>query len=183
MALFATRQTDDVFPVDTYRAYQDTQNTGYLDEMRAASTCATGYSISKTGNMFLGIEDFIGYSYECLGGVKLSSTNIQTSLDYNTFSFSKTYTQADINLSSTKKSGGYISSLQESSSVPGLLMPKTTTASGTTYYCDTMDRGGVPLFQSASLPHMSRGVFHLFGSEQAADSSAIRGARLCGEPL
>ena len=183
MAIFATKQTTDVFPEATYRHYSsDTRATGYMDAYRAQSLCAyepTGDS-GKRGNMFLGIEDFVGWGRELVAGVVLSGTNVCPTLDYANFNYSNTYS-ADLVLPS---SDNYITELQESAANPGLLVPKDTTGgSSTTYFCDYQYHGGNCWYQGADNPLASLGVFFFRGNFDASYSSANCAARLCGIPL
>lgn len=183
MAIFATKQTTDVFPEATYRhRTNDTRATGYMDSYRAQSLCAyepTGDS-GKRGNMFLGIEDFCGWGYELVAGVVLSGTNVCPTTDYANFSYSNTYS-ADLVLPS---SDNYITELQESAANPGLLVPKDTTGgSATTYFCDYQYHGGNCWYQGASYPLANFGVFCFYGNFDASASVAFSAARLCGKPL
>lgn len=186
MALFATRQTTDVFPQATYRdRTNDTRATGYMDAYRSQSLFAyepTGDS-GKRGNMFLGIEDFVGWGYELVCGVKLNGTDLQVSLDYANFVYANTYTTAGVNLSSVS-SGSYIVSLQEDTTNVGLLVPKvaSSTASDSTYFCDAAYTGGAVWYQGARSPNTSVGLFFFYGNFDASFSFSSFAARLCGTP-
>lgn len=186
MALFATKQTTDVFPEETYRhRSNDTRPTGYMDTYRAQSLFAyepTGDS-GKRGNMFLGIEDFVGWGYELVCGVKLNGTDLQVSLDYANFAYANTYTTAVVNLSSVS-SGSYIVSLQEDTTNVGLLVPKvaSSAASDSTYFCDAAYTGGAVWYQGAGDPRARVGLFCFFGSNPAGSSTDSYAARLCGTP-
>lgn len=182
MAIFATRQTTDVFPEATYRhRSNDTRATGYMDSYRAQSLFAyepTGDS-GKRGNMFLGIEDFVGWGYELVGGVVLSGTSVCPTLDYANFSYSNTYT-ADLTLPS---SDNYITQLQESATNAGLLVPKSTTGgSDTTYFCDYQWHGANCWYQGAFFPSAYYGLFFFYGAYDASNSYFNCAARLCGTP-
>ena len=184
MALFATRQTEDVFPQATYRdRSNDTRATGYMDSYRSQSLFAyepTGES-GYRGNMFLGIEDFVGWGYELVAGVKLNGTNVCPTMDYANFSYSDTYTASSCVLSATD---GSITQLQEDSSNAGLLIPKDTTGgSDSTYFCDYQSHGGNCWYQGATAPDASTGLFYFRGSTGASNSYGYLAARLCGKPL
>lgn len=187
MAIFATKQTTDVFPQDTFRhRSNDTRPTGYMDSYRAQSLFAyepTGDS-GKRGNMFLGIEDFVGWGYELVCGVKLNGTDLQVYLDYANFVYSGTYTTAGVNLSSVS-SGSFIVSLQEDTTNVGLLVPKvaSSTASDSTYFCDAAYTGGAVWYQGANNPSANRGLFFFYGSNPADSSNDRYAARLCGTPI
>ena len=188
MALFATRQTDHVFPQATYRNCNgDSRATGYMDSYRAQSLFAyepTGNS-GERGNMFLGIEDFCGWGFELVCGVSLLMKNVHTSLDYANFSYSGSYSDSGLDRPSDNS---FIKELQQSDTIPGLLIPKTATdASDNTYFCDYnyyLDySGGMPWYQGASNPNSSYGVFCFMGYYSASDSYKSCAGRLCGTPL
>ena len=179
MAIFATKQTTDVFPQDTFRhRSNDTRATGYMDSYRAQSLFAyepTGDS-GKRGNMFLGIEDFVGWGYELVAGVVLSGTNVCPTLDYANFSYANAYT-ADLVLPS---SDNYITELQESATNAGLLVPKSTTGgSDSTYFCDYQWHGQNCWYQGADRPSASLGLFFFAGNNPADRSNHNCAARLC----
>ena len=183
MALFATRQTEDVFPQATYRhRTNDTRATGYMDGYRSQSLFAyepTGDS-GKRGNMVLGIEDFVGWGYELVAGVVLSETSVCPTLDYANFAYSNTYA-ADLTLPS---SDNYITQLQESTTNGGLLVPKDTTGgSDSTYFCDYQWHGGNCWYQGAYDPYANIGLFSFIGDRDASNSSYNCAARLCGKPI
>lgn len=177
MVIFATKRTEDVFPRETFRSYNsDTRATGYMDSYRASSLFAyepTGDS-GKRGNMFLGIEDFVGWGFELVAGVVLNDTSVCPTTDYANFNYSNTYT-ADLTLSSTN---GWITELQESTTNPGLLVPKTTGGRETTYFCDWQSIDSNCWYQGAAVPNDYGGVFCFI---QAGSGSGA--ARLCGIPL
>lgn len=186
MAIFATKQTTDVFPEATYRHYSnDTRATGYMDSYRAQSLCAyepTGNSGNR-GNMFLGIEDFVGWGYELVAGVVLNSANVCPTTDYANFSYSGSYVASTITRPTVSD---YITELQEDASNPGLLIPKTASGgSDSTYFCDYnyYGAGTMVWYQGANLPDAYTGVFYFYGFNDASTSSASRAARLCGKPL
>ena len=185
MAIFATKQTTDVFPQDTFRhRSNDTRATGYMDSYRAQSLFAydpTGDS-GKRGNMFLGIEDFVGWGYELVSGVVLSNENIHTSLDYANFVYSGSY--ADSGLDRPTDSN-YIKELQQSDTIAGLLVPKVASgASETTYFCDYnyYSSGTMVWYQGAGNPIASFGLFSFDGYYSADYSLNLCAARLCGTP-
>ena len=187
MAIFATRQTEDVFPQATYRNYSsDTRATGYMDGYRAQSLFAyepTGDS-GKRGNMFLGIEDFVGWCYELVGGVVLSGNTPKPTLDYANFSYSGSYSDADVNLSSFT-SGQYIKSLQQSDAAIGLLIPKEgtgDTSTSTVYFCDKAWTGQNCWYQGAARPNAALGVFYFDASYDSSIAGPAFGGRLCGIP-
>lgn len=186
MAIFATKQTTDVFPEATYRhRTNDTRPTGYMDSYRAQSLCAyepTGDS-GKRGNMFLGIEDFCGWGYELVAGVVLNNANVCPTTDYANFSYSGSYTASAI---TRPTDSNYITELQEDASNPGLLIPKTASGgSDTTYFCDYnyYGAGTMVWYQGACDPYAYAGVFYFLGTSDASTSSTYCAARLCGKPL
>lgn len=186
MALFATKQTEDVYPQATYRhKSNDTRATGYMDSYRAQSLFAyepTGDS-GKRGNMFLGIEDFVGWGYELVCGVMLSDQNIATSTDYANFSYSGSYTNSGLLRPAVND---YITELQETPSVPGLLVPKSASGgSDSTYFCDYAyySAGNMVWYQGASNPFTYGGVFYFVGNFDAWSSNTNYAARLCGKPV
>ena len=188
MAIFATKQTTDVFPEATYRHFSDdTRATGYMDSYRASSLFAyepTGDS-GKRGNMFLGIEDFCGWARELVCGVKVSNTTgLYPSTDYANFSYSNTYTASSCVLPSAS---GNIQELQEDASNPGLLVPKTASGTDyTQYFCDRVYVGGGSSnawYQGAASPSAASGVFYFSGNAVASNSYSDCVARLCGKPL
>ena len=187
MAIFATKQTTDVFPEATYRhRSNDTRATGYMDSYRAQSISAyepTGNS-GYRGNMFLGIEDFVGWGYELVAGVVLSGQNVCPTMDYANFSYSGSYTASSCTIPSSS-SGYCISELQVDVSNLGLLVPKTTTGATdyTGYFCDGIYTGANCWYQGASTPVASTGVFYFFGNFVASSSFDICAARLCGKPV
>ena len=183
MAIFATRQTTDVFPEATYRDRDDTRATGYMDSYRASSLFAyepTGDS-GKRGNMFLGIEDFVGWSNELVAGVVLSDANIHTSLDYANFDYSGSYTDSGLDRPTTTD---YITELQQSDTIAGLLVPKTVGGSDSTYFCDSnfYASGTMVWYQGAFTPLANFGLFLFSGSYGASTSNDNCAARLCGKP-
>lgn len=185
MAIFATKQTEDVFPQATYRhRSNDTRATGYMDSYRASSLLAyepTGNS-GYRGNMFLGIEDFVGWGYELVAGVKLSGTSIAVSMDYASFSYSGTYTASSCSLPSA--SGYNIETMQIDDSNVGLMIPKTASGSTyTTYFCDGMWTGGNCWYQGANTPFANVGVFSFNGIDGSSNSTGNCAGRLCGKPL
>lgn len=185
MAIFATKQTTDVFPQDTFRhRTNDTRATGYMDSYRSQSLFAyepTGSS-GMRGNMFLGIEDFVGWGYELVAGVVLSNENIHTSLDYANFVYSGSYDDSGLDRPTTSD---YIKELQQSDTIAGLLVPKTTGGSETTYFCDYnyYGAGTMVWYQGAYYPSAYFGLFYFLGSYTADNSSNYCAARLCGKPL
>lgn len=185
MALFATKQTTDVFPEETYRhRSNDTRPTGYMDSYRSQSLFAyepTGDS-GKRGNMFLGIEDFMGWGYELVAGVVLSNENIHTSLDYANFVYSGSYADSGLDRPTTS---GFIKELQQSDTIAGLLVPKVASgASDTTYFCDYnyYGAGTMVWYQGASIPNANDGLFYFRGNYPADTSYNGCAARLCGTP-
>ena len=189
MALFATKQTTDVFPEATFRhPDNDTRATGYMDSYRAQSLFAyepTGNS-GKRGNMFLGIEDFVGWGLELVAGVKLNGNDICSTTDYANFSYSETYQSSDVNLSSFT-SGLYISEMQKSDNVPGLFVPKTGIGSGISYanqyFCDRGYVDGNCWFQGAEGTSSIYGIFYFAGNSDSSMMNSQYAARLCGLPL
>ena len=129
--------------------------------------------------MFLGIEDFVGWGYELVAGVVLSGTSVCPTTDYANFSYSNTYS-ADLVLPS---GDNYITELQESVTNPGLLVPKNTGGSESTYFCDYQWHGGNCWYQGAFNPSANRGVFSFRGSNDSSNSADYYAGRLCGKPL
>lgn len=192
--LFATRQADDVFPQDTYRNYYDSKKTGYLDTMRNNSSIATGCGVSggsgKKGNMFFGIEDFLGFGFDIIGGLKMTGGLVQVTDAYSTFNYSTNYSYADINLNKfSSRTHTYITSLQLSTTIPGLLLPYEGTTNSSaldTYFCDEVFLGNDsfnPVYQNAAGPGAGPGPASFYSSMTANYEYDAFTTRLCGEPL
>lgn len=186
MAIFATRQTEDVFPQNTYRQYNNTTATGICDDIRVQSLFGytTSGSSGANANIFLGIEDFVGFGYELVAGVKLSGTTLQASTDYANFSYSNSYTSSDVNLGSIT-SGQYIKTVQLSSTNVGLFIPKEgtgSTSTATEYFCDKCWTGNNCRYQGADSPSVDYGLFYFGGDLDSSYSIDASAGRLCGIP-
>lgn len=190
MVIFATRQTEDVFPKNTYRAWTDSKATGFLDSMRTSSSIATGYTTSyaeaANGNIFLGVEDFIGLVEELVAGIIFSNTVVQTTMDFANFSFSGSYATADISIPPSSVSGQYVKSLQQSDSVSGLLLPKELINDAdamTTYFCDKCYVGGNCLYNATGGAYDDCGAFYFVCSGNTSSMSGyLYSGRLCRTP-
>lgn len=187
MVLFGTRQTESVFPQATYRHYQsDTRATGYLDSMRANSSCATGYEASGSsglrGNIFLGIEDFVGYGYELVAGLVYNGATSYISDAYSTFTNSTTGLPAST--ITRHAASNYIMGLRCDAAHPGLIIPVLTGGTESTYYCDYQwyTTGVLVLYQGAGYPYAYLGVFSFLGSTAPSYAHAYRAGRLCRTP-
>ena len=185
MAIFATKQTTDVFPEATFRNNSDIRATGYMDSYRASSLFAyepTGDS-GLRGNMFLGIEDFVGYANELVAGVVLNNASVSPTTDYANFSYAESYTSSAI---TRPTASDFITELQEDASNPGLLIPKTASGgSDTTYFCDAnyYANGVMAWYQGAGSPFDFYGVFYFSGNRGPSYSAYNYAGRLCGKPL